>query len=131
MTITPANGDNLFYGGFELVNGTINLTASGYVMPRGDMTIGAGGVLNIPGANGKTQGSFCMSMPAVGDTVTATDGETGIVSAVNILRETMRVVVEKNDEKEVHDYHLRDITDIQRKKKNRNKKRKFWQNIIF
>ena len=60
-------------------------------------------------------------MPAVGDTVTASDGETGIVSAVNILRETMRIVVEKNDEKEVHDYHLRDITDIQRKKKNRGK----------
>ena len=60
-------------------------------------------------------------MPAIGDTVTATDGETGIVSTVNILRETMRVVIEKNDEKEVRDYHLRDITDIQRKKKNRNK----------
>ena len=60
-------------------------------------------------------------MPAIGDTVTASDGETGIVSAVNILRETMRVVVEKNDEKEIHDYHLRDITDIQRKKKNRGK----------
>lgn len=72
VTITPANGDNLFYGGFELVNGTINLTASGYVMPRGDMTIGAGGVLNIPGAAGKTQGSFCMSMPAVGDTMRLT-----------------------------------------------------------
>lgn len=60
-------------------------------------------------------------MPAVGDTVTAVDGETGIVSTVNILRETMRVVVEKNDEKEIHDYHLRDITEIQRKKKNRGK----------
>lgn len=60
-------------------------------------------------------------MPAVGDTVTGADGETGIVSTVNILRETMRVVVEKNDEKEIHDYHLRDITEIRRKKKNRNK----------
>lgn len=60
-------------------------------------------------------------MPAVGDTVTAVDGETGIVSTINILRETMRVVVEKNDEKEIHDYHLRDITEIQRKKKNRGK----------
>ena len=60
-------------------------------------------------------------MPSVGDTVTASDGETGIVSTVNILRETMRVVIEENDEKEVREYHLRDITDIRRKKKQKNK----------
>ncbi|MBR5970904.1 MAG: stage 0 sporulation family protein [Lachnospiraceae bacterium] len=56
-------------------------------------------------------------MPAVGDTVTAADGVRGEVSSVNILRETMRVFVEAGDEREVHDYPLSEIKEIERRRK--------------
>ena len=56
-------------------------------------------------------------MPAVGDTVTAKDGVRGEVSSVNILRETMRVFVDAGDEREVHEYHLSEIKEIERRRK--------------
>ncbi|MBQ6735701.1 MAG: stage 0 sporulation family protein [Lachnospiraceae bacterium] len=60
-------------------------------------------------------------MPAVGDTVTAADGVRGEVSSVNILRETMRVFVEAGDEREVHEYPLSEIKEIERRRKQKNK----------
>ena len=61
-------------------------------------------------------------MPQVGDTVTAKDGIRGEVASVNILREMLKVLVEQNDEKEVHEYHLRDIEQIERRRKQRGNK---------
>ena len=60
-------------------------------------------------------------MPSVGDTVTAEDGVRGEVSSINILRETMRVFVEAGDEREIHDYHLSQIKEIERRRKQKNK----------
>ncbi|MBR0093398.1 MAG: stage 0 sporulation protein, partial [Lachnospiraceae bacterium] len=60
-------------------------------------------------------------MPSVGDTVTAEDGVRGEVSSINILRETMRVFVEVGDEREIHDYHLSQIKEIERRRKQKNK----------
>ena len=43
-------------------------------------------------------------LPNVGDFVTADDGLKGEVQSVNVLRQLVKVVVEVNDEKEVHEY---------------------------
>ncbi|MCR5100317.1 MAG: stage 0 sporulation family protein [Butyrivibrio sp.] len=57
-------------------------------------------------------------LPSVGDFVIAADGLKGEVSSVNILRQTLKVLVEVEDEKEIHDYKLEDIKSVKRKKKN-------------
>ncbi|WP_022766726.1 PSP1 domain-containing protein [Butyrivibrio sp. XPD2006] len=59
-------------------------------------------------------------MPAVGDYCIAKDGLGGEVSSVNILRQTMKVLVEVNDEKEVHEYKLDEIETIRKKQKKKN-----------
>ena len=49
-------------------------------------------------------------LPNIGDYVTTDDGYKGEVHSVNVLRQTVKVVVTVNDEKEIHDYkvgHLR------------------------
>ena len=64
-------------------------------------------------------------MPGVGDYCVAKDGLGGEVSSVNILRQTLKILVEVNDEKEVHEYKLDEIETIrkkQKKKKNNGKK---------
>ncbi len=43
-------------------------------------------------------------LPGVGDFVTADDGQRGEVSAVNVLRQTVKVVVEEGDGKEIREY---------------------------
>ena len=45
-------------------------------------------------------------MPGVGDFVTTDDGLKGEVASVNILRQLVKVLVEENDEKEIHEYHV-------------------------
>ena len=59
-------------------------------------------------------------MPAVGDYCVAKDGLGGEVSSVNILRQTMKILVEVNDEKEVHEYRLDEIETIRKKQKKKN-----------
>ena len=59
-------------------------------------------------------------MPAVGDYCVAKDGLGGEVSSVNILRQTMKILVEVNDEKEVHEYKLDEIETIRKKQKKKN-----------
>ncbi len=59
-------------------------------------------------------------MPAVGDYCIAKDGLGGEVSSVNILRQTMKILVEVNDEKEVHEYKLDEIETIRKKQKKKN-----------
>ena len=43
-------------------------------------------------------------LPGVGDYVTTDDGLRGEVSSMNVLRQMVKVVVDVNDEKEIHEY---------------------------
>lgn len=45
-------------------------------------------------------------LPDVGDFVTAEDGLKGTVQSVNVLRQLVKVIVEVNDEKEIHEYKV-------------------------
>ena len=63
-------------------------------------------------------------MPGVGDICKAKDGLEGEVSSVNILRQTLKIVVNVDDEKEVHEYKLDDIESIKKKPKKKNQNNK-------
>ena len=63
-------------------------------------------------------------MPGVGDICTANDGYEGEVSSVNILRQTIKILVDIDDEKEVHEYKLDEITNIKKKPKKKNNNNK-------
>lgn len=56
-------------------------------------------------------------LPNVGDTVTTDDGLKGEVSSVNVLRQMVKVLVENNDEKELHEYHVDQLKFKPRRKK--------------
>nr|WP_051207461.1 stage 0 sporulation family protein [Butyrivibrio sp. AE3006] len=58
-------------------------------------------------------------MPGVGDIVASNDGLEGEVASVNILRQTVRILVDVDDEKEVHEYHVDDITFLRKKQKHK------------
>ena len=47
------------------------------------------------------------NLPKVGDEVQGNDGLSGQVESVNVLRQTVRILVEVDDEKEFHEYHGR------------------------
>lgn len=49
------------------------------------------------------------TMPGVGDQVTTRDGLKGEVASVNVLRQLVKVVVDVNDEKEIHEYKVADL----------------------
>ena len=53
------------------------------------------------------------NLPGVGDYVTASDGAHGTVQSVNVLRQTVRVIVEEGDEREIKEYPT---TELQFKK---------------
>ena len=59
-------------------------------------------------------------MPGVGDICKAKDGLEGEVSSVNILRQTLKILVDVDDEKEVHEYKLEEIESIKKKQKKKN-----------
>lgn len=59
-------------------------------------------------------------MPSVGDIVTDSEGLKGEVSSVNILRQTVRVLVEVDDEKEIHEYKADELKYIKKKQKHKN-----------
>ncbi len=59
-------------------------------------------------------------MPGIGDYCKAKDGLEGEVSSVNILRQTVKILVEVNDEKEVHEYKLEELDTIKKKQKKKN-----------
>ncbi|MBE5826249.1 MAG: stage 0 sporulation protein [Butyrivibrio sp.] len=59
-------------------------------------------------------------MPGVGDFCVAKDGLSGEVSSVNILRQTVKILVDVDDEKEVHEYKLEELESIKKKQKKRN-----------
>ena len=48
-------------------------------------------------------------LPGVGDYVMTSDGLRGEVHSVNVLRQLVKVVVEVNDEKEIHEYKVEDL----------------------
>lgn len=58
-------------------------------------------------------------LPNVGDTVTTDDGLKGEVHSVNVLRQLVKVIVEVDDEKEIHEYK---VEQLRFKKKHRKDK---------
>lgn len=63
-------------------------------------------------------------MPGVGDFCKAKDGLEGEVSSVNILRQTVKILVDVDDEKEVHEYKLDELESIKKKQKRKNNNNK-------
>ncbi len=57
------------------------------------------------------------NLPRLGDEVETTDGLTGEVAGVNILKQTVRILVEVNDEKELHECGADEITILRRRKR--------------
>ena len=49
------------------------------------------------------------TMPGIGDYVTTDDGLKGEVHSVNVLRQLVKVVVEENDEKTIHEYKVEQL----------------------
>ena len=49
------------------------------------------------------------NLPGVGDYVTAADGNHGNVQSVNVLRQTVRVIVETGDEREIKEYQASEL----------------------
>ena len=57
-------------------------------------------------------------LPNVGDHVTTADGLRGEVQSVNVLRQLVKVIVETNDEKEIHEYKVDQLKFKRRHNKN-------------
>lgn len=58
-------------------------------------------------------------LPAIGDKVLTEDGIKGDVQSVNVLRQTVKVVVDVEDEKEIREYPVEKLKFKPRKKKER------------
>ena len=56
-------------------------------------------------------------LPNVGDYVTTDDGFKGTVHSVNVLRQLVKVIIEKDDEKEIQEYKVGQLR-FKRKHKN-------------
>lgn len=56
-------------------------------------------------------------LPSVGDTVTTPSGMRGEVSAVNVLRQLVKVVVDNGEEKELQEYRVDDLRFTPRRRK--------------
>lgn len=48
-------------------------------------------------------------LPGIGDSVLAEDGTRGVVQSVSVLRQTVKVVVEQGDSKEVKEYDVKEL----------------------
>lgn len=59
-------------------------------------------------------------LPNVGDFVTTDDGLKGEVHSVNVLRQLVKVIVEVDDEKEIHEYKVEQLRFKRRHKKDKN-----------
>jgi cell fate regulator YaaT (PSP1 superfamily) len=64
------------------------------------------------------------NLPKVGDEVRGNDVLSGQVESVNVLRQTVRILVEVDDEKEYHEYHVDDVTILRRRRRGGNRSRK-------
>lgn len=63
-------------------------------------------------------------LPHNGDEVQAADGKTGVVESTNILRQTVRILIEEDDEKELHEYPASELTILRRRKRGQSKVRR-------
>ncbi len=54
------------------------------------------------------------NLPHIGDRVTCPDGAQGEVSSVNVLRQLVKIVVEKGDSKEICEYKVEDIQFVRK-----------------
>ena len=59
-------------------------------------------------------------MPAIGDKVTTLDGLQGEVQNTNVLRQTAKLIVEINEEKELREYK---VSELKFKKKRKQKQK--------
>ena len=59
-------------------------------------------------------------LPGLGDAVTTSDGLKGEVHSVNVLRQTVKVVVEVGDEKEIREYDVKQLKFKPRRRKEKN-----------
>ncbi len=60
-------------------------------------------------------------LPGIGDIVASTeDGLKGEVISTNVLRQTVKILVEEDDEKEVHEYAVDQLKFIKKKQKHKN-----------
>lgn len=59
-------------------------------------------------------------LPNVGDFVTADDGLKGEVHSVNVLRQLVKVIVEVDDEKEIHEYKVEQLRFKRRHRRDKN-----------
>ncbi|MCR4901237.1 MAG: stage 0 sporulation family protein [Butyrivibrio sp.] len=59
-------------------------------------------------------------LPGIGDIMAADDGLKGEVISTNVLRQTVKILVEENDEKEVHEYSVDSLKSIKKKQKHKN-----------
>lgn len=58
-------------------------------------------------------------LPGVGDHVTTDDRLKGDVQSVNVLRQTVKVIVEMDDEKEIREYHVSQLRFKPRRRKDK------------
>lgn len=63
-------------------------------------------------------------LPNNGDTVMTPEGLKGEVQSVSVLRQTVKVLVEAGDEKEIREYRVEELKMKQRHKKNKDSKEK-------
>ena len=56
-------------------------------------------------------------LPNIGDSVITKDGLKGEVQSVNVLRQLVKVIVENEDEKEIHEYSVEDLRFKKKHKK--------------
>ena len=57
------------------------------------------------------------TLPGIGDEVEGADGLTGEVSSVNVLRQTIKILTEVDDEKELHEYGEGEWTLIRKRRR--------------
>lgn len=57
------------------------------------------------------------NLPNVGETVKTFDGLSGQVTSVNVLRQTVKIVVEEGEEREIHEYKIEELKFKPKKKK--------------
>ena len=62
----------------------------------------------------ETYESLNKNLPHIGDRVTSPDGVQGEVTSVNVLRQLVKMVVEKGDTKEICEYKVEDIRFVRR-----------------
>ncbi len=62
-------------------------------------------------------------LPAHGDRVTTTDGLRGEVSTVNVLRQTVKVIVDTGEEKEIREYPVSQLKFRGKRRKDRDKEK--------